>query len=153
MLCVALAGCSPSSMYPFSLHDKINLPWDYAVMNGVMTLHARACERVLGDSICNACWNLASNNVLWRIELRAAEGVHENANHTYNGFGGLVEIQRRKNIQIEALQLHGLNNVCRLIGQVASLTYHKQFVVAIASGRYEQVDHLVHVALGQKRKI
>ncbi|KAF8056026.1 hypothetical protein FPV67DRAFT_686987 [Lyophyllum atratum] len=147
-------GQTPSKLYPFALHDKINIPWDYSLIDGVLRLHARSCEDVItGRECCGACQDLRQNTTLQGIQRRAIEGVHENANHAYHGFGALVEILQRKNSQIEVLRLRGLNNARRLIGQAASLSDHKRFVVAIASGKYERVDRLVRVALGQKRGI
>lgn len=146
---------SPSLMYPFGLHDKLTLPWDYSVVNGTFTVRSRVCHTSIpaGDHICRPCRDLERNENLKGIVHRANHGVHENANYAYHGIGGLIELLQRKNAQIEALRLRGLNQAKRLIGQAASLSDHKRFVVAIGSGKYEQVDRLVRVALKQKRGI
>lgn len=155
-------GQSPSSTYPFALHDKMNLPWDYSVSNGMMKLYARTCELYMpinddgavdAETACQHCQNLVSNTILQGICRRAIEGVLENSNYAYNGFAGMVEILQRKNTVIETLRLRGLNSARRLIGQAASLSDHNRFMVAIASGKYERVDRLVRVALSHKRGI
>jgi hypothetical protein len=148
------AGKTPHSTYPFALHDKITLPWDYSITNSVMTLHARTCDWPMkGELTCGPCRDLASNPILQGILDRIANGVHEHSNYTYHGFSGLLEILRRRNVQIESLRLRGLNHTRLLRGQATSLSDHKRFVVAIGSGKFERVDRLVHVALKQKRGI
>jgi hypothetical protein len=62
------AGQSPLSTYPFALHDSMNLPWDYAVTNGMLTLHAHACEGAVEGMVCNICQNLQLNSILEGIK-------------------------------------------------------------------------------------
>lgn len=112
-------GRSPSSVYPFGLYDKLTLPWDYAVVNSTLILHSRGCLALIpaGGHICRPCQNLEGNESLKGIIHRANHGIHKNANFAYHGIGGLIELLQRKNTQIEALRLHGLNQAKRLIGQ------------------------------------
>jgi hypothetical protein len=53
-------GQSPHDSYPFALHSQLELPWDYSVRNGRMTLFARSCTQLVKDDVdsCHACRNL-----------------------------------------------------------------------------------------------
>ncbi|KAJ7862813.1 hypothetical protein B0H14DRAFT_3610853 [Mycena olivaceomarginata] len=112
-----------SSDYPFKLHDTSNPPWEYNGNNAGGILH------------------------------RAAEGIPESANYSFNPISGLIEHIHRKNGQIKRLRLRGLNAVKRIAAQARSLTDHKRFVRAIGSGKVENVDRLVRVQLGRKQGI
>ena len=59
-------GLSPHTAYPFALHAKLVLPWDYTVRNSVMTLSARSCTRFSeGDrQLCHPCQQLIRNGML-----------------------------------------------------------------------------------------
>ncbi|KAF9455979.1 hypothetical protein BDZ94DRAFT_1302808 [Collybia nuda] len=148
-------GQSPLLAYPFGIHDHITIPWDYSVMNGIMTLRARSCDgtQAAGSMSCIPCQELENNEKLQGILRRMADGAHENAHYAYYGFSGMVELLRQKNVQLEALRLKGLNHARRLKGQAASLSDHKRFLVAVASGKFERVERLVRVALRQRRGI
>jgi hypothetical protein len=84
---------------------------------------------------------------------RAAEGIPDGANYSFNPISGLVEHLQRKNGQIKRLRLRGFNALKCIAGQVQSLTDHKRFVRAIGSGKVENVDRLVRVQLGRKQGI
>lgn len=70
-------------------------------------------------------------------------GVHVNAQLVYLGIGGLVKIVREKTGHIQALQLQKLNDAKKLIERAAALNNHKQWVMAIGSGKVKRVDCLV----------
>ncbi|KAG6863972.1 hypothetical protein C0991_001477 [Blastosporella zonata] len=106
-------GCSPRSFYPFLLHDKQNIPWDYSVVNGKMILHARACEKsspaVEDSKPCHSCNVLKGNMIIHGILERMKTGVHRNARCAYHGFSSYSELLDAKNVQIDYLRLRGLN--------------------------------------------
>ena len=70
-------------------------------------------------------------------------GVHENSHLVYHGVGGLVKIVWQRTHQVEMLHLQKLNNAWKLISKVAALKDHKEWMMAIGSGKVEQFDHLV----------
>ncbi|KAH9043907.1 hypothetical protein EDB85DRAFT_2071109 [Lactarius pseudohatsudake] len=72
-------------------------------------------------------------------------GVHENPLLVYHGVGGLIEVARRKIEQLNASR--------RLLGKAAALDDHKQWMMAIASGRVERVASLVQAGLKHKAGI
>ncbi|RDB27516.1 hypothetical protein Hypma_003767 [Hypsizygus marmoreus] len=148
-------GQSPHSTYPFALHDSVNPPWDYSVVNGVMSLVARGCDGtpMKGREICRKCENLENNMTLTGILSRMKDGVHENAPFAYHPFSGMVEVLHRKSAQIKHLRLRGLNQARKLLVQATALSDHKRFALAIASGAFERVGRLVSIALKQRRGI
>lgn len=91
-------GQTPFSAYLFSLHSIVNLPWDHAIVNGVMTLRACVCEGVhpVGSTSCKPCQDLKLNTLLEGIIMRMSQGVHENVKYAYHGFVGMVEILPKK---------------------------------------------------------
>lgn len=148
-------GSSPHTSYPFGLHATVLLPWCYLVRNGQMILFATACTGHLpkGLTSCQACKNLSKNKSLEGILTRIKDGVHENANFQYHGFGGLIELLRRKNVRIEAHRLRGLNQATKLLGTAAALSDYKRFMTAIASGKVERVDRVIRVGVAHNRGI
>ncbi|KAG6905362.1 hypothetical protein DXG01_003229 [Tephrocybe rancida] len=84
---------------------------------------------------------------------RMENGILQSTNYMFHGFSSLNALLRRRNAQLRYLQLNGLNQVHKLIGQAEALSDYKRFGVAIASGRYERVDQLMHIALKRKRGI
>ena len=79
-------GQSPHDSYPFALHSQLELPWNYSVCNGRMTLFARSCAQLVKDGIkaCRACQNLFKNKTLEGILTRLEEGVNENLAFLYH---------------------------------------------------------------------
>lgn len=148
-------GQNPHLTYPFGLHAKFTLPWDYSVRNGVLTLYARSCDQrpTNGSVNCRPCQNLPSNTILAGILLRAKEGIHENTGFAYHGLGGVIEAVNRKTMQLEAMRLNGLNHTRQLMGQATSLSDYRRFLEAIARGEYEYVQRLVRACFKMRRGI
>ena len=148
-------GKSPHTAYPFALHDTIILPWDYVLKNGVMKLFAHGCH---GSSegvgvACQPCQQLIKNKTLEKILTWMEDGIHENAGFAYHGFSGLQEMLHCKNQLIEFYRLHRLNQaqVRKLLVRATALSNQKRLLMAIASGRASQVDHLISIGLHQKK--
>ncbi|KAF6747088.1 hypothetical protein DFP72DRAFT_1075733 [Ephemerocybe angulata] len=146
---------SPTSMYPFGLHDEIDLPWDFAVQNGRMTLTARLCEGMVrkeGEA-CRLCWALKGNNVLKGVVERMRTGVKEGTKYAYYGAGGLQRLLREKNKRVEFYRLRALSNARRLTAKATALDDHKRFLTAVASKRVEHVDRIIRLGLRHGRGI
>lgn len=62
-------GMNPHEAYPFSLHYHLGDPWDYSVSQGILTLRARTCLRMLCESKgkCRACDELVNDSCLQGI--------------------------------------------------------------------------------------
>jgi len=121
-------GRSPHDSYPFALHNHLELPWDYTVRNGRMTLFARSCSGLVekdGVDSCHACQNLLKNKTLEEILTRLEEGANENASFAYHGFRGLIEMLHCKNRQINFYRLRGLNQARKLLSRTTALSDHK----------------------------
>ena len=146
-------GLSPHTAYPFALHAKLVLPWDYTVRNSVMTLSARSCTGFSeGDrQLCRPCQQLIRNGTLEGILRRMDEGVHENSPFAYYGFSGLQELLRKKNQLVEFHRLRGLNQARKLLSKATALSDQKRLLMAIASGRVNRVDHVISLGLRQKK--
>ena len=146
-------GKSAHTAYPFALHDTLDLPWDYVVKSGIMTLFAQNCTGSSQGNTekCQPCRQLTRNTRLDGIFTRITEGIHENAKFAYHGFSGLQEMLHRKNRQIEFYRLHGLNQARKLLVKAASLDDQKRLLMAIASGKVNRVDSLLRIGISQKR--
>lgn len=132
-------GKTPSSTYPFALHDTKLATWDYKVRNGQMTLFARTCQQMMKDGLeaatmCEKCHDLEENPTLQGVVRRIQQGVHENSPFAYHGHAGMAEINRRKSRQIDAMRLRALNTNRQLMGKEGALDEYKKFVVAIGDG-------------------
>ncbi|TFK58449.1 hypothetical protein BDN72DRAFT_739650, partial [Pluteus cervinus] len=147
------AGVSPNTAYPFGLHNLPAYGWDYSVMNGVLTLRSRLCKPRHGTNQCAACRELSKNDVVINLLQRVEDGVHENAPLIYHGIGSLMDITRQKNTYINKLQLKGLNDARKIVSRGVLLETHKQWIMAIGSGRVERVDRLVRAGLAARRGV
>jgi hypothetical protein len=149
-------GQSPHGSYPFALHGQLELPWDYTVRNGQMTLFARSCPGLLkndGIDSCRMCQNLLKNKMLEGILTRLKEGANENVPFAYHGFCGLMEMLHRKNRQIDFYRLRGLNQARKLLSRTTTLSDQKRLLMAIASGKVNRVDRLISIGLAQKKGV
>ncbi|KAF8232752.1 hypothetical protein L208DRAFT_1270353 [Tricholoma matsutake] len=135
-------GKSPHTTYPFALHDKCMLPWDYAIHNGKMLLFWQSCTGPTeGDTrSCQLCQRLCTNQNLEKIVSQIKDGVHKNTDFAYHGFSGLHELLQWKNEWVELYRLHGLNQAKQLLGKAVALSKNKRLLMAIASGKMEHVD-------------
>ena len=142
-------GKSVHSAYPFGLHDELGDPWDYTVVAGQLTLYARGCQKNLrpNKDRCTHCDGLSHNTTLQGVLDRIEFGVHENTRLVYHGVGGLVKIVRMKTRQINSLRLQNLNDSRKLMGKVAALDDHKEWIMAISSSKVQRVDRLVQNGL------
>ena len=148
-------GVSAHGTYPFALHDELGDPWNYSVMDGILVLSARGCQKVSmeGKDQCRSCETLADNRTLQGIIERMERGVKENSHLVYHGIGGLVKIVRQKTGQVQALRLRKLNDARKLIGKAAALEDHKEWMMAIGSGKVERIDRLVRAGIASKRGV
>ena len=151
-------GQSPHGSYLFALHSHIELPWDYTVRNGQMTLFARSCPGLLKNdgidsSSCRMCQRLFKNKMLEGILTRLKEGANENVSFAYHGFRALIEMLHRKNRQIDFYRLRGLNQARKLLSRTTALSDQKRLLMAIASGKVNHVDRLLSIGLAQKKGV
>ncbi|KAF6746147.1 hypothetical protein DFP72DRAFT_1175696 [Ephemerocybe angulata] len=121
--------CDTTNPYPFGLHDRTDLPWDYAVKNGRMFLTSRQCEkRVVGDG-------------------RMRDGVKEGTVYAYHGIGGLHGLLRVKSKRVEYYRLRALTQARRLAAKATTISNNKRFLHAIASSKVERVDKIIRLGL------
>ncbi|KAH9050407.1 hypothetical protein EDB83DRAFT_2522604 [Lactarius deliciosus] len=115
--------------------------------------HSDVTKRPLDGNACNNCQALTSIPLYVNIMDRIQHGVHENAPLVYHGVGGLIEVAWRKIEQVQQLRLTKLNASRRLLGKAAALDDHKQWMMAITSGRVDRVASLVQAGLKHKAGI
>ena len=125
-------GKSPYICYPFALHDKLILPWDFKVQSSMMVLFSQSCTGHVAEGVnsCRSCQCLVKNQTLEGIRTRINEGVHENSALTYHGFSGLQELLHRKNERIEFYRMRGLNQAKKLLSKATALLDHKRLLMA-----------------------
>ena len=141
--------------YPFGLHNTHALPWDYHSISNKFFLQSTRCIGQIDEThqseACRACEDIRSNDNYATMTDRIKHGVHLNSTLNYQPIGGLIELVRRKTDQIEQMHLTKLNDNRKLETHAASLADHKQWILAIASGRVERVSSLVQAGL--KRRV
>ncbi|KAK0450125.1 hypothetical protein EV421DRAFT_1306642 [Armillaria borealis] len=143
-------GSSAHSSYPFGVHEVNGDPWDYEASKGGLVLRSRTCRRVEYDSKfheCSGCRVLRTDARLEGILGRMKNGVHDNTPLAYHSITGLQDIIRKKQTTIRALRLRKLNDSRKLMTQKRALGLHKEWMLAIGSGKVERVERLVRLGL------
>jgi len=148
-------GKSALTSYPFVLHEWLGNPWDISLSGSLLILRAQDCSNIpsIHDSKCIQCINLSKNSTLQGILNRISDGVNENFPFHFHGLDGMIEIMWWKTGQIQALKLNHLGDVRKLIWKANAIDLYKKWVMAINSGKVEQVDRLAKVALANNRGI
>lgn len=156
-------GKNPYDDYPYPLHwarhagkdcPDLLLPWNYKVCNGMMTIFAHTCPRILSSGAqtsCQGCEALKHSEALERVLTRMEKGVHANSLlvfHPYSSFRKLIE---EKNCQIEYYRLRSLNQAKTLLGKAAALDEHKRMLMAIASGKVQRIDQVISAGLRRRK--
>lgn len=135
--------------YPFGLHNDRSIPWNYRSIDDEFYVQAKSCQKVsykVGEA-CRNCQRLTSSTLFSGIMDRIKFGAHENIPLIYHGVGGLIAIARRKTDQIVQLRMSKLNDSRKLLTKASTLEDHKQWILAIASGRVDRVASLVQAGL------
>ena len=142
-------GQSYHTAYPFGLHAKLQLLWNYHSIDNVFYIQSRSCKSALvqSGSSCRDCMALTQNDAFVSICDRIYHGVHPNTPLIYHSIGGLIAVARHRLDQVQNLKLLHLNDSRKLIGKVAALEDHKQWVMAVASGRVDRVVALTRAVL------
>ncbi|KAJ7607077.1 hypothetical protein DFH06DRAFT_1347580 [Mycena polygramma] len=131
--------------YPFGLHSTMQIPWNYYSEGDRFYVRSTACSKIVPSDLlnCQKCRALKSNDLLRNVLDRIKYGVNENTPLFFYGIGGLVTRLRRKNDQIQVLRLTNYNDTQRLSAQSSALDRHKQFVMAVGSGKIPRIAALV----------
>jgi hypothetical protein len=88
---------------------------------------------------------LEKNESLRKIVARYSDGIHVNAPLAFHGIGGLIDVARRKTLEIDALRLRRLNDVRKLVGKEGAIDVHKQMLLALSSQRVPRIDRVLRV--------
>ena len=130
--------------YPFDLHSLISLPWDYCACCDGFFVVSHLCIGVVGaNGRCKPCDNLRKHDILKNIITRYMYGIHQNAPLAFHGISGLIDVARQKTLENDALRLHCLNDVRKLVGKEGALDIHKQMLLAILSQRVPRIDRVL----------
>ncbi|KAH9009043.1 hypothetical protein EDB85DRAFT_1903531 [Lactarius pseudohatsudake] len=138
-------GTNHHMSYPFGMHSERSMPWNYHSIDDTFYIQAKSCQKIssMEGGTCENCQKLTSGNLFAGILSRIKFGTHENVPLMYHGVGALITIARRKTDQIEQLRMSKLNDT-------GALEDHKQWILAIASGRVDRVASLVQAGLKQQ---
>ena len=155
-------GKDHHTSYPFGMHSSRIIPWNYHSIEDRFYLQSNCCSRVVHSSTssndgqyqaCHSCKKIRFDDQFQSIYERIKFGIHVNTPVEYQPIGGLVQIVRKKTEQLEEIHLAKLNANRTLSRQAAALTDHKQWILAVASGRVDRVASLVQACLKRKMGI
>ncbi|KAJ7246639.1 hypothetical protein C8J57DRAFT_1081377 [Mycena rebaudengoi] len=141
--------------YPFAIHSIMQLPWNYYSEGDHFFLRATFCSKhdPPGSNRCQPCDNLRSDTTLDGIRNRIINGVNENSPLFWFPIGGLITRVRRKNDQIQALRLAKHTDTRMIASQSATIDCHKEFVMAVGSGKVTRIAPLVAASINNHESI
>jgi hypothetical protein len=145
-------GTNHHVSYPFGIHGERSVPWNYRSIDNKFYIQAKSCQKVSSTEggACENCRRLTSSTLFSGIMDRIRFGAHKNIPLIYHRVGALITIARGKTDQIEQLRLSKLNDSRKLLVKAGTLEDHKQWILAIASGRVNRMASLVQVGLKEK---
>ncbi|KAJ7174927.1 hypothetical protein C8R46DRAFT_891619, partial [Mycena filopes] len=148
-------GQNHHAAYPFGLHSYLSLPWNYYSEGDHFFLRSTACKKTgsADSAICKNCDKIRSNEMFENMMDRITNGVNENTPLPYYSFGGMVTKLRRKNAQIQVLRLTKHNDAQKLASQTVALDRHKQFMMAVASGKVKRIAPLVAASINNREGV
>jgi hypothetical protein len=138
-LIVFMPGKNQHTSYPFGLHNEQLIPWNYHSIDDKFYLQSKTCTKAKmePDKTCAPCWALLSMSIYQGVIDQMECGVHESTPLTYHRVGGLITVIQRKLDQVQQLWFTKLNNSRKLLGKVVALEDHKQWIMAVASGKVD----------------
>ncbi|KAH9011145.1 hypothetical protein EDB85DRAFT_1901324 [Lactarius pseudohatsudake] len=131
-------GSNPHMLYPIGIHGERAVPWNYRSDDDKIYLQAKSCQGsvVYGG---RGVPKLPENHLKYPLCRYRV--------------GALMTIARRKTDQIEQLRMSKLNDTRKLLVKASTLEDHKQWILAIASGRVDRVASLVQAGLKHRAGI
>ncbi|KAJ7619699.1 hypothetical protein FB45DRAFT_1063039 [Roridomyces roridus] len=149
-------GQTHHTSYPFGLHAKYDLPWNYVTDGGRFCIYSTSClDQVdTAGALCESCRDLdTKNQVLYDIRGRIELGVNDNSPHIFLPIGGLIQKLLKKDEQLRALRLTKLNDTRRLAVTITELSLHKQLMMGIAHHDTPRVSALIRAGLNNGESI
>jgi hypothetical protein len=97
--------------YPFGIHAKCDVLWDYRSVHDLFYIQAKLCHRpfVSEGSACEDCHALTFTPLYIGTMNQIQRGIHENSPLIYHGIGGLIGVTRPKAEQVHQIQMTKLN--------------------------------------------
>ncbi|KAJ7464012.1 hypothetical protein FB451DRAFT_1492107 [Mycena latifolia] len=141
--------------YPFGLHAKFPLSWDYHSEGDKFFIRSISCSRSAPSfpTPCKKCQAVKNDPMLLGILDRMRNGIKPSTPNVWFPIGGLLEKLSRNNEEIKALRLTKLNDARKLVVKVAELDLHKQLMMAIASGDVQRVVPLLQAGLSNGESV
>ena len=135
--------------YPFGLHTEFQLLWHYCSVDNIFYLQSNNCKGISVNegSSCKDCLTLTKNDTFLSVQDCIHYGIHPSTPLIYYPIGGLIALTCQKIDQLQSLKLFCLNDSQKLVGKVAALEDHKQWVMAVASRCVNQVAALAQAVL------
>ncbi|KAJ6577546.1 hypothetical protein B0H19DRAFT_1336997 [Mycena capillaripes] len=143
--------------YPFRLHAKLPLAWNYFSVGDQFSLRSIACRQSvhgLEPRLCKPCQQLDQrDDMLFEIRKRITNGINENTPFIFFPVGGLIQKIRQKNEQLTAMRLTKLNDTRMLAGKIAELDLHKQLMMAITTSDERRISQPIRAGLNNGESI
>lgn len=105
-------GTNHHMCYPFGIHSKRSVPWNYWSIDDAFYIQAKLCQKLssMEGGACGNCQELTSSTLFSGIMARIRFGAHENIPLVYHGVGALITIACWKTDQIDQLWMLKLND-------------------------------------------
>ncbi|KAI0042726.1 hypothetical protein FA95DRAFT_1682348 [Auriscalpium vulgare] len=151
-------GTSATLSYPFALHHARPLSWSVLVKDNSVVLHANDCSATVDmrncpSQCCGNCAALHNHTIIMGIRHRALDGAHESTPWIYLSSAQTAHLLERKNGQINALRLRGLNAGRKLATRARHLDGQKRLIMAISSNHIPRIHVLLANAQKQRKGV
>jgi hypothetical protein len=146
------AGVLPYTTYPFMLHDVYALPWDIHIVGQQMFIQSIHCTKHIQEiqsDCCCGCKQLLTHRTVEGILHRITSGIHINTTYVFQPIGGLIEILRKKNTQLDEMQFKQLVMSQTLATWARTVGQYEQFVMAMSKGSVNRLDALLRVGINR----
>ncbi|GJJ15796.1 hypothetical protein Clacol_010074 [Clathrus columnatus] len=139
--------------HAFKLHTYMSLPWSIEIVGEELFPRAEDCLEFCYADPCINCSALKANTILCGILQHISIEAKEHTPHKWLSHAQLEEKMDRVGRQLNTLKLHALNTGRRLARRTTVLDDHKRFVLSIATGKIQNLQWLVTVAVQNKAGI
>ncbi|KAJ7911172.1 hypothetical protein B0H13DRAFT_1474254, partial [Mycena leptocephala] len=131
------AGVSAWESYTNGLHAKLNDPSDAFIRSGDMRLFVRSCKVDVfeDDATCTHCTAIANTVQFQIIQRHILNPPKPKTNLIYYTANHLIVKAREEHRAVKALRLVRITDGKKIASRARALALHKQWVMAIASGK------------------
>ncbi|KAF8262077.1 hypothetical protein EI94DRAFT_1705043 [Lactarius quietus] len=126
-------GVLPYSAYPFMLHEKFVLPWNFHVVDYQMSMQSIHCKEVQSteSDSCEACLQLLTHQIVEGIICQIETGINASTSYVYQPIGGPIEILQKKSAMLDGLRFKQLSTLQTLAACAQTVGQYEQLVMAM----------------------